>query len=77
MSGEQFLEKTMTVVGKHSAISDKNEEFLRKYATIVGSDSAIKEVCGVTGVTGVSGSEFESGDTAAAEPEVGETGVGE
>ena len=46
MSGEQFLEKTMTVVGKHSAISDKNEEFLLQLIKL-HQDVVVCGLCGL------------------------------
>lgn len=36
MTRDQFLEKYLTVVGKHTAIVGKDEAFIKKYLTQVG-----------------------------------------
>jgi hypothetical protein len=41
---KEFLQRTLTVVGKEPAIEQPNEAFLRRYATVVGSKEAIDEV---------------------------------
>lgn len=46
MTRDQFLEKNLTVVGKHTAIVGKDEAFIKKYLTQVGCPA--EEKCTIT-----------------------------